>query len=888
MCYAEYLTCLAKTEPPLTLFEHSNDVFQVIDYLVAQNKNEIRSIDLIRTAALTHDVGKLKGDRREQKWIHAPYSAEFLNELLDDSRFQSLLLRAGINLLEVDRDLLLKICEEHHNPSPKLLHRCKEAILVSVADALASAIAAGTVGSIAEMLRTNPYMQVNLELVKNLGFNKGWDNEVHRIDLPGHFPEDVFLADMIFRVLNKPLRDANVVPLLQKGSSLWVVGESGNVRTILNGFFVDPGMLYDSVFDNKIYDSILDELPPAGSVQADSIKYVLVKEVIACRLAISLYTRRSLRGLFEKYNLSHHIDNAGEIFNKGLVQGIDFLWRQVKNTIIQAEPRLVLPNSVTHHIEAVANKELSRSPLSLLAPNENILEELKAKDKKTAEDLIELIKLFDASGNYYRSLTNILLEYLKMQKAITTGTYSLSLKQVALFDGRLLAHPRQSQNSTLCPVCQRFPQEITATGLITGNPKMDSVYQTFRATRSLIRVCRWCFLVGYTDLPIASIHKEGQSIFKSREYIILTSPLSKDKLQWLVDFVRRGRSEETKEVTGERGDEEQEKLDEVELLEVQSMLGMASGYDELAVLGQSRKRLSNVKGFALPTINSLSTLVGIRVPFTRLVGEDKVDGAVRRELAKASMYDIQLATGAPSIHYNEITSDAFSVNGRPISIEEMRRSNIAYRIANRYARIGRYRQLSSGLFMLLLSNPRKAVTTILRKKRRENRGQYTPREDRIKELMEMAESIASQDWKFDLGLKIIGTLVEVGLTPKARSFRYGPGPKDVFTGVDLVKWIQRIKMIRDEVSARAWATMLINALKRGDLASKEYIKSQGGQITAPGEKTIRKILDLVEGEEGIIKTCANHKCKLSEFSRDISEMDYYLLFYYNQKAKEVK
>jgi hypothetical protein len=118
---------------------------------------------------------------------------------------------------------------------------------------------------------------------------------------------------------------------------------------------------------------------------------------------------------------------------------------------------------------------------------------------------------------------------------------------------------------------------------------------------------------------------------------------------------------------------------------------------------------------------------------------------------------------------------------------------------------------------------------------------------------------------------------------KAESFRYGPGPDDVFTGVELVKWLQRLKMIHDETSARAWGNMLLNALKRGDLAYKEYIQAQGGQISAPGKEKVRKILDLVEGEEGIIQTCARHGGKLSELARDIANTDYYLLFYYNQR-----
>jgi hypothetical protein len=92
-------------------------------------------------------------------------------------------------------------------------------------------------------------------------------------------------------------------------------------------------------------------------------------------------------------------------------------------------------------------------------------------------------------------------------------------------------------------------------------------------------------------------------------------------------------------------------------------------------------------------------------------------------------------------------------------------------------------------------------------------------------------------------------------------------------------------MVRDEGSARAWGTMLINALKRGDLAYKDFILQKGGTIAPPGEQKVGKILDLVEE---IVSTCAAKKVRLSEFSREVAHTDYYLLFFHNQKAKEEK
>ena len=142
----------------------------------------------------------------------------------------------------------------------------------------------------------------------------------------------------------------------------------------------------------------------------------------------------------------------------------------------------------------------------------------------------------------------------------------------------------------------------------------------------------------------------------------------------------------------------------------------------------------------------------------------------------------------------------------------------------------------------------------------------------------MAESIAQPDWKFQLGLEIVETLVDVGLLRKERSFWPGGG-KPPLEGYKLVKWLQRMKMIRDETSARAWSNQLINALKRGEKAYKDFLREKGVEVREPGEEVIGKLIKLTEK---IIATCKEYKYPLGDFSRSIAEMDYYLLFTYNQ------
>lgn len=500
----------------------------------------------------------------------------------------------------------------------------------------------------------------------------------------------------------------------------------------------------------------------------------------------------------------------------------------------------------------------------------------------------EILKLFDGSHNAYRSITNVLLEHERICRDLAEGVYHLSVGDYAAVDGVPLQLYRSVTNKSLCPICRRFPQTRTALALITGNPKMDSAFQTYRrsqAKRSSMRVCDYCFTAGWVDLPTAVVNKVGQSVDKGREYLFITTPLPRGDLERLLDFISKRDVESTMAANDAEDVSSQEELiDGVEWNDTEDKISLVAfsqflkekygveGFDRLAVLGVSGQRLRELQGFVLPSSNTLQRIVAMHVPVQRLVGEDKVSGAVRRELAKATMYDFWQITGG-SLHYNRIVPDvSFSVDGQPIEWDEMRHANLAYSIADRYARVGRYRQLDSGLFTLLLSQPRHAVTQILRAKRREQGGQYAPGADKVKEVIEMTEEIAHQDdWRFQLGLRIVELLVTLGLAPRARGFWYRDETTSefkVYSGVDLVKWIQRIKMMRDADSARAWGTSLING----------YRREHDGQ--GPNTQMVSQILTLVED---IIQTCEAHDYPLRDFARDVANMDYYLLFYYNQR-----
>jgi len=260
-------------------------------------------------------------------------------------------------------------------------------------------------------------------------------------------------------------------------------------------------------------------------------------------------------------------------------------------------------------------------------------------------------------------------------------------------------------------------------------------------------------------------------------------------------------------------------------------------------------------------INDFISLAGACFPFESLIAMRgaKASGSVKKALVSATFYDLYNVTKG-SLHYGRLGDGLFSIFGEKIELDEMRRANTIYNICSKYARTKF--DLNTGLFMLFFDEPRKAANLIFRRMKLGL--------DKTLEVIDMVEEVSDKDWVFDLGLEITGTLVDLGLIPKAGSF--WKSRTDTFSGVELVKWLQNFKMVRDENSARNWATRVIHGIKR----------ERG---SGPNQEEVKKIMDMIEK---VIQRCAEKKMKLSEFSRKIADMDLYLVFYYNQKMRKVE
>lgn len=324
--FEQFLTLKGKTDPELTIFEHSSDVYHIALYLLEANKEVVQNPALVKAGALLHDVGKIEQDIRQKQWVHQPHSSKYLRPLLDHPRMQMLLTENGIDVNSIKHDDLLLICEHHHDipTRPDLLRLNPEVLLVSVADALASSLEGGWLGNIQEMLQASPYIKLNTVLLRNLELDAGLDGEIHRIDLPADSIPNALLADLIYRDMCIQLRERGMTPLLQKHGSLWVKAQLGTLQAFLENYSVNPRQLYQSAeIDDDVFESMLSSpaMPPPGVLEPSNMRFLLLNERIAQKLAASIALRKTTKEAMESFDIS--VREVSNIFHgQGLIDSL--------------------------------------------------------------------------------------------------------------------------------------------------------------------------------------------------------------------------------------------------------------------------------------------------------------------------------------------------------------------------------------------------------------------------------------------------------------------------------------------------------------------------------------------------------------------------------------
>lgn len=321
--FEKYLTLPGKTEPKLTIFEHSSDVYHIALYLLEANQERITNQQLVKAGAIFHDVGKIEQNIQSNQWVHQPHSSKYLRSLMEHPRMKRLLSDNNIDLQQVSYEDLLLICEHHHDipTRPDLLRRSPDALLVSVADVIASSLESGWIGNIRKMLFASSYIKLNTMLLKNLELDAGLDGEIHRVDLPADSVADALLCDLIYRDMGKTMGNDGLKPLLQKKGSLWVVGDENALRAYLTSYKANVMTLYETAnIDLAVIESFLvsPNMPSPGILEPSSMKFLLLNEQIAIRMAAGLVARKSTKEATEYFQIS--FNDVKQVF-----QGFDFV-----------------------------------------------------------------------------------------------------------------------------------------------------------------------------------------------------------------------------------------------------------------------------------------------------------------------------------------------------------------------------------------------------------------------------------------------------------------------------------------------------------------------------------------------------------------------------------
>ncbi|HID27179.1 MAG TPA: HD domain-containing protein [Methanosarcinales archaeon] len=281
----------AKTDSDISIFEHGVDTYHVLNYFINQNRALVskEDINILKLSALLHDIGKIKQDIKDDQWIHAPYSQEYISELINNPRFCELLNYYNIKIPENDYgiDLLLKLCKQHHNPSSSLLQICPSSILLEIADIIASSIEDGMTGNIKKILKNNTNTKI-LQNFENLCFN-GIEGEIHKIEFPNPYIRDVLLSHLIFQILREKLAENNIKILMQKYSTLWIIGDKKVIIKILQNFKIHSVQIFDKLLETQsiggVYEKILySELKKYANFNEENISlffsiYPILKKV---------------------------------------------------------------------------------------------------------------------------------------------------------------------------------------------------------------------------------------------------------------------------------------------------------------------------------------------------------------------------------------------------------------------------------------------------------------------------------------------------------------------------------------------------------------------------------------------------------------------------------
>lgn len=177
-----------------------------------------------------------------------------------------------------------------------------------------------------------------------------------------------------------------------------------------------------------------------------------------------------------------------------LEQSINQFWDLCRTALDDHFTFDELPSNLSELIKQYAEKKAKQKDVKIVA---RVIGDKDAQKQNKAAT--EVLKLFDASVNGYRSATNVLLEFLKLQQGFDKGLFDLNIGQYVSINGIPIYDEHEIQNAKRCPICNRFPQENKGFALISGGPQTDSSYQTYRNSQETATALKYAAIVLQQD-----------------------------------------------------------------------------------------------------------------------------------------------------------------------------------------------------------------------------------------------------------------------------------------------------------------------------------------------------------------------------------------------------
>lgn len=522
----------AKTDVRITVMEHLSHVVQVALHLTAEVGIEPRERNRVCLAAALHDLGKAVTRPNGERWYHATESAALVDDVLKDPLFRGALEEAGLDL-DLTGEELDRVCDlvaRHHGLGAESLLHTPSAVLMVLADAIASALEEGWCGSIPDILAGRPIQSTGLALAEACGWGRWLETAIRKIEFPTDTISDLLLAERVITALTPHIEAAGLQVVMRDAGTVWLGGEPASVEALL-----EHEIAVEDILDTDLLGEVYDRpgAPRVPTYSVESLEYLLLNDRVACSVLQSVFESAgdAKKRVLEDHGLTWDVLTAGrtieEVTDPETLTQLLYGGIRARLATLSTEAGRLVPESVESLI-ALPRRE-----------GEARLREAADCVARDNPDLprteIDVIRKAITVNNAGRSVVNVWLARAAQRDRVLAREVAFRLADVASLDGRPLASdpPPIARNrqkySAPCAACPRGTASIQATTLIMGATEGDGMWSS-AGVRKKPRICAWCHMAGITDLPLVSVRKRGTRHVRETNYLMVTSVLSRTAL----------------------------------------------------------------------------------------------------------------------------------------------------------------------------------------------------------------------------------------------------------------------------------------------------------------------------------------------------------------------